>query len=208
MSVSAANPCATPGGMNTPTWLSPRRGRAAAWRRRSGRPRGGRAARPGPRRTGRTSSRPGAGGSAARRARPAWRFAAVALHHLAPVREPLAPVRLDEQPTLVTVDLRLDDPHAGDRRRSRVTFGHRLLDVDLAVVADHQPQRPRLGPACATSTASLPIRLSSSRWMSMHRAALHHHRVLDLAVTHLAPRRRSHVNGPMKLFSTIACRRR
>ena len=41
MSVSAAKPWATPGGMNTPRWSSPsraRRGRARAWRRRSGEP--------------------------------------------------------------------------------------------------------------------------------------------------------------------------
>ena len=77
--------------------------------------------------------------------RPGLAVGAVALHHLAAVGEPLAAIRLDEQAALIAVDRRLDDPHA----RDLVALGHGWhaiglsLDVDLAMVADHQPQRPR-----------------------------------------------------------------
>ena len=61
---------------------------------------------------------------------------------------------------------------------------------------------PAAGAASATTTASLPIRLSSRRGMSMMLAVVHHDRVLDLAVRRPRSRRRWRVNGPMKL-STI-----
>ena len=40
--------------------------------------------------------------------------APVALDHLAALREPLAPVGLDEEAALVAVHVGLDDVHAGD----------------------------------------------------------------------------------------------
>ena len=63
----------------------------------------------------------------------------VALDHLPGAGNPFATVGLDEQATLITVDGRLDDVHAGDLRRL-CDGGHRclLLDVDLTVVAHHQ----------------------------------------------------------------------
>ena len=45
---------------------------------------------------------------------PCQAVAAVALHHLATLREPLAAVRLDEVPALVAVERRIDDEHAVD----------------------------------------------------------------------------------------------
>ena len=39
---------------------------------------------------------------------------AVALHHLAALREPRPAIRLDEAPALVAVGIRLDQPHPAD----------------------------------------------------------------------------------------------
>ena len=102
-----------------------------------------------PSRRARTSSRPGGGGSAARRGS-GLAVGAVALDHLAPVGKPLPAVRLDEQAALVAVDRRLDHHDPGDR----VALGHgrhgrRSLHVDLAMVADHQPQRAGPRATCA-----------------------------------------------------------
>src|SRR3954466_15398864 len=76
--------------------------------------------------------------------------ATISLDHLATLREPLAPVRLDEDAALVAVDRRLDDVDAVDHI-GRDDVGHRLASLsaqlDAGVVAEHDtsgsPRPPR-----------------------------------------------------------------
>ena len=208
MSVTAAKPWATPGGMNTPRWLSPVR----------------------------SSSQRGAvgraalaqvvqhdAGSAERHvpvvglvqvvvqpddARPAggWRGCP---GHLAAVGEPLAPVGLDEQAALVAVDRRLDDPHAGDH----VALGDVCHAVGLSTRRRSGSGRrpsvaaPAAAPASARTTASLPIRLSSNRLMSM---ILLRSMTTECSTSLWRTSQPSPIalNGPMKLFSTTRAARR
>ena len=118
MSVSDANPCATPGGMNTPRW---------SWVPSARLPRSSVRVAPS---VGEPVAQvvqddpgPSAGdvpvvGLVQVVVEPddgtRLAVAPVALHHLAAVREPLAPVRLDEDAALVPMDGGLDDVHAGD----------------------------------------------------------------------------------------------
>ena len=195
--------------MNTPRWLSPVRssvergavGRAAVAQVVQHDAGGAERAR--------TSSRPGAGGSAGRRPRPAWRSARLPCTISRPLREPLAPVGLDEQAAL----RRRGSSGSTIQTPAIVSLGlgHALamagsLHVDLAVVADHQAQRP--GPGCErVTTASRPMRQSSSRGMSMTVLPVHHDGVLDLASSTISQPSPIAVNGPMKLSATGRRRR-
>ena len=101
-------------------------------------------------RTARTSSRPGAGGSAARRSHPAARSPRLPWIISRPLREPLAAVRLDEEAALVAVDRRARrwktpamTSALGDGLPSLLQHRH------AGVVAEHQPRRLRALRRCA-----------------------------------------------------------
>ena len=179
---------------------SPRRGRALSVAPSVGRAaRAGRAAPPGPAERARTSSRPGAGGSAGRPRQPAWRSPRLPWIISRPLREPLAAVGLDE-----VRPARRRGRRARRRRRRRSSAIRSLsamavtvlLQVDLAVVADHQPGRP--GPRPRAHDLDLPADQRVLEAGDVDDAAvLEDDRVLDLGVDDLAVGGRSAVNGPM-----------
>src|SRR5215218_7627483 len=68
---------------------------------------------------------------------------------------------------------------------SHLVRSARSLDVDLAMVPDHQPQRPRAHVGAADDGLAADQAVLEARDVE-HPRLLHHDRVLDLAVADLA----------------------
>ena len=141
------------------------------------------------RRTARTSSRPGGGGSGGRRWQPAWRSARLPWIISRPSREPLAAVGLDEDAALVAVDVGVDDVHArddarlGDRRPSASVYSRSTVEWS--------PSMSRSAPRPVARTRDLDVTADErvgDAGDADDAAALEHDRVVDLGVDDLAVR--------------------
>ena len=101
----------------------------------------------------------------------------VRLDHLARIGNPCAPVRLEERASIVAVRGELDEHGSGDR--------HRLLQVGARMVAEHQT-----GGLRALATANDFDLAAEQRIVDVvhadDAAAFEQHRVLDLGVAQLA----------------------
>src|SRR3954453_79942 len=122
----------------------------------------------------------------------------VALQHLAALREPRAPVGLDETAPLVAVDIRRDDEDAGDLL-GRFDLGH-AYSTSTRQWSPTMTRRARGRVWVRTISTSLPIRLSSMRGMSMMRlrSRMTECSTSELSTSQCAPMAE---NGPTKLLT-------
>ena len=192
MSLSAAKPCATPGGMNTPRW-SKVPSALLAEVEGEGRAVGGRAL------AEVVEHDPGAAhrhvpvvGLVEVVVQPDDRaglaVAAVALDHLPALREPLPAVGLDEDAALVAVDRGLDHVHAVDDI-GRQDVGHQIRSIRRAPPGSGRRRAGGSPPASHPSGPPRPRRPMSesvSRGTDDDPAVLEEHGVLDLGIEDLA----------------------
>ena len=126
----------------------------------------------------------------ARRAPACCEFDSVALDHLPGARDPLAAVRLDEQPRSSPCDRSARRSYTPATCVGLSDLGHRSAPPVTRRRSGSGRRPSAATPGACASIATRrhrePIRLSSRRGMSMTSSSLHHHRVLDLGVDDLA----------------------